>query len=76
MRSILHIAGRLKAIILQDRLLMVGLIIMATAIFLLVVVLLWVKLRSKSSKKAASKEKTKEDLQEPEEERTRTINPL
>jgi len=66
MPSIIHIAGRLKAAILQDPLLMVGLGIMATALLLLVVGLLWFKLRSKRKKQLVSKQEKAEDLQEPQ----------
>jgi Mrp family chromosome partitioning ATPase len=63
----IHIAGRLKAAILQDQWLMAGLGIMVAAAMLLVVGLLWVKLRSKSKKQIASNQKEPEEPQKPEE---------
>jgi len=67
MHSIIYKAARLKAIILQDPLLMVGLGIMVAAALLLAVVLFWFKLRSKSKKQAAQKQEKTKDLQEPQE---------
>ncbi len=60
-------AGRLKAVILRDPLLMTGLGIMATAFLLLIIGLLWVKLRSKSDKKTNSKQQKTEEPKKPEE---------
>jgi Mrp family chromosome partitioning ATPase len=66
MHSIIHTAGRLKGFILRDPLLMAGLGIMATALFLMIVGLLWVKLRSKNKKQVSSEQQNegKENIEE------------